>query len=232
MSAEPLTIHTDASDVGYGGYSASLRDIKIHGHWSAEQSGKSSTFREMSAILLVLKTCVQQIQHKKVKIFSDSQSACRIVQVSSRISEPQNIATDIFKICFLNDIILETQWIPRNENQIADCLSKTIDLDDWKLSPLLFDLLQKMWGPFTIQRFAASYNTQLPRFNSRFWSPEAEAVDAFTQNWSHEMNWICSPVSLIMRICKAKGTLVVPRHMSVCKAKGTLVVPSWPSAIF
>ena len=114
-------------------------------------------------------------------------------------------------------------FIPRNENQIADCLSKTVDLDDWKLSPLLFDMLHKMWGPFTIDRFAASYNTQLPRFNSRFWSPEAEAVDAFTQNWSHEMNWICPPVSLIIPVL---------RHMSVCNAKGTLVVPSLPSAIF
>ena len=119
--------------------------------------------------------------------------------------------------------MLETQWIPRDENRIADCLSKTVDLDDWKLSQLLFDMLHKMWGPFTIDRFAASDNTQLLRFNSRFWSPEAEAVDAFTQNWSHEMNWICPPVSLI---------LPVLRHMSVCKAKGTLVVLSWPSAIF
>ena len=50
---EPLTIHTDASGIGYGGYSASLRDLNIHGHWSAVQSDKSSTFRELLAILLV-----------------------------------------------------------------------------------------------------------------------------------------------------------------------------------
>ena len=105
---EPLTIHTDASGIGYGGYSASLRDLNIHGHWSAVQSDKSSTFRELLAILLVLKSCVKQIQLKKVKVFSDSQSACRIVQVGSRIPELQNIATDIFKICFTNDIMMET----------------------------------------------------------------------------------------------------------------------------
>ncbi len=87
MSLEPLTIHTDASGVGYGGYFASLRDSNIHGHWSAEQSGKSSTFRELFTILLVLKTSVNRLQHKNVKIFSDSQSACRIVQVGSRILE-------------------------------------------------------------------------------------------------------------------------------------------------
>jgi hypothetical protein len=40
VSLEPLAIHTDASGVGYGGYFASLRDVNIHGHWSAEQSGR------------------------------------------------------------------------------------------------------------------------------------------------------------------------------------------------
>ena len=160
-SLEPLTIHTDASGVGYGGYFASLRDVNIHGHWSAEQSGKSSTFRELLAILLVLRTSVKHLQHKKVKIFSDSQSACRIVQVGSRILELQNIEVDIFNICFINDIMIETQWIPRAENRIADVLSKTIDLDDWKLNPELFAMLHRAWGPFTIDRFAASYNTQL-----------------------------------------------------------------------
>ena len=223
MSLEPLTIHTDASGVGYGGYFASLRDANIHGHWSAEQSGKSSTFRELLAILLVLKTSVNRLQHKKVKIFSDSQSACRIVQVGSRILENQNIAVDIFNICFVNNIMIETQWIPRAENQIADVLSKTIGLDDWKLNPELFAMLHRAWGPFTIDRFAASYNTHLPRFNSRFWCPETEAVDAFTQNWSNETNWVCSPVALIIPVI---------RHMSVCKAKGILIVPCWPSAIF
>ncbi|CAB4019105.1 Integrase recombinase xerD-like [Paramuricea clavata] len=223
VSLEPLTIHTDASGVGYGGYFTSLRDVNIHGHWSVEQSGKSSTFRELSAILLVLKTSVQRLQHKKVKIFSDSQSACRIVQVGSRIFELQNIAVDIFNICFINDIMIETQWIPRAENRTADVLSKTIDLDDWKLHPELFVMLHRAWGPFTIDRFAANYNTQLQRFNSRFWCPETEAVDAFTKNWSNEANWVCSPVALIIPVI---------RHMSVCKAKGTFIVPRWPSAIF
>ena len=59
-----------------------------------------------------------------------------------------------------------TQWIPGEENPIADFLSKTVNLDDWKLSPLLFDMLHKTCGPFTIDRFAASYNIQLRRFNS------------------------------------------------------------------
>ena len=70
-----------------------------------------------------MKTCVNHLQHTKVKIFSDSQSACRIIEVGSRIPELQNIAIDIFKICFMNDIMIEAQWIPQVANQIADVLS-------------------------------------------------------------------------------------------------------------
>ena len=92
-----------------------------------------------------------------------------------------------------------------------------------EVKPALFEMFRKTRGPFTIDRLAASYNAQLPRFSSRFWCPETEAVDAFTQNWAHEMNWICPPVSLIIPVL---------RHMSVCIAKGTLIVPSWPPAIF
>ena len=78
-------------------------------------------------------------------------------------------------------------------------------------------------GAFAIDRFASNCNTQLHRFNSRFWCPEVEAIDAFTPNWSNGTNWLCPPIFLI---------IFVIRHMSVCKAKGTLVVPRWPSAIF
>ena len=87
VSLQPLQILTDAGGVGYGGYSASLRGFKIHGHWSLEQSIKSFTFRELLAILLVLKSSEKFLQHKKVKdVFSDSQSACGIVRIGSRVS--------------------------------------------------------------------------------------------------------------------------------------------------
>ena len=223
VSSEPLHIFTDASGVGFGGYIASLRELNIHGHWSPEQSVRSSTYRELLAILLVLESAVNYLKHKKVKVFSDCQSACRIAQVGSRIVDLHKIAVDIFHLCFVNDIMLEIQWIPRSMNQLADDLSKTLDLDDWQLNPKLFSMLHKKWGPFTVDRFASNYNKQLQRFNSRFWCPETEAVDSFTQNWSSELNWACPPVSLIISVI---------RHMSVCKAKGTLIVPRWPSAIF
>jgi hypothetical protein len=127
----------------------------------------------------VLKVFIKHLEHKRIKVFSDSQSACRIVLVGSRVPELQHIAVEIFNLCFFNDIQIESQWIPQTKNQIADALSKATDLDDGQLQPQLFNLLHAKWGSFTIDRFASSHNKQLPRFNSHFWCPEAEGGRLF-----------------------------------------------------
>ena len=79
-----------------------------------------------------------------------------------------------------------------------------------------------MWGPHTCDGFVSRYNAQLSRFNSRFASPGAEAVDAFSQDWSKDNNWICPPPGMIlqairhMRRCHASGTVIVPTGHLVC----------------
>ena len=79
------------------------------------------------------------------------------------------------------------------------------------------------WGPHLIDRFASYFNTQLPRFNSRFWNPTSEAVGAFTCNWGGENNWWCPPMYLIPEVLG---------HAKATHAKGTLIVPQWSSPPF
>ena len=97
------------------------------------------------------------------------------------------------------------------------------DHDDWSVHPDNFQRLERMWGPHTVDRFASLFNSQLPRFNSRFWNPGSEAVDAFTCDWLGENNWWCPPVYLVPRVL---------RHVQATRATGTLLVPKWPSATF
>ena len=51
-----------------------------------------------------------------------------------------------------------------------------------------FTFLNKVWGPFTIDRFASAENKKLERFNSLFWNPGTERVDAFLTSWEYENN--------------------------------------------
>ena len=87
------------------------------------------------------------------------------------------------------------------------------------IGSMIFHRLDLIWGPHTVDRFANVNNRQLERFNSRFWDPETEAVDAFTVDWGDDTNWWCPPVGLVPRLiqhaCKTKavGTLIVPQHL-------------------
>ena len=216
-------LFSDASDVAFGGFSASLDGVTASGMFTSEDLGQSSTFRELKAIYYVLLSCVEQLKQKKVKVFTDNQAAARIVSVGSSKVHLQSVAMSIFDLCFSNGIALEAQWIPRSQNERADLLSRFIDRDDWCVNPSVFRLLDAKWGPHTFDRFAAYYNAQLPRFNSKFASPGCSGVDALAQDWSAENNWICPPVSLIVDSV---------RHLMSCSGRGTLIIPEWPSAYF
>ena len=88
---------------------------------------------------------------------------------------------------------------------------------------MLFQWLDRIWGPHTIDRFASPRNTQLDRFNSTFYSPGAKAVDAFTCSWAEDNNWWVPPVHLVPRVI---------RHVQNTKSQGTLVIPKWLSSPF
>ena len=112
----------------------------------------------------------------------------------------QMIALSIFNICMSNEIdIQDSMWIPRIENQRADFLSRIIDIDDWGTTVDFFQLLDSLWGPHTVDRFANMNNTKLLRLNSLYWNPGSIAVDAFTSDWSGENNWLVPSVSMVSR---------------------------------
>ena len=83
-------------------------------------------------------------------------------------------------------VVVVPVWVPQEQNQLADYLSKLTDVDDWGISPDFFLWISTLWGPFTVDRFATWYNTKCLRFNSRFWNPGCEGMDALTQNWHGE----------------------------------------------
>ena len=143
--------------------------------------------------------------------------------VGSSKAHLQNIAIDIFQICLNYNIKLIPQWIPREKNELADDLSKVNDSDNWGIDFNCFKMLSRKYGPFTIDRFADERNKKLHKFNSKFFCPGSSAVDAFTENWVNENNWICPPINLIGSVIK---------HMKLCKCKGTLLIPIWTSAYF
>ena len=157
-----------------------------------------------------------KLRNERVRWFTDSQNVARILTVGSKKPSLQTEVLAIFATALANQVRIEPEWIPRDCNQKADYISRIVDYDDWSIDPAIFQQLDARWGHHTVDRFASYYNTQLPRFNSRFWNPGSEGVDAFTCDWRDENNWMCPPVCLIPRTI---------RHASKCSASATLLVP-------
>ena len=60
--------------------------------------------------------------------------------------------------------------------------------------------------------------TQLPRYNSPYSDPQSEAIDAMSQAWVQENNYINPPFWMIGRVLK---------KLEKDKATAALIAPIW-----
>ena len=193
LSSAVRVAYSDASGIGFGGYVVEHADKVLHGSWTVSEQSRSSTWRELVAVRRVLWEIAPLLVGYGVKWNTDNQNVVRILLAGSRKDDLQDQAVGIYSICAEHSVRLEPVWVPRDENVYADYVSKLAELDDWSLNTQVFQWLDDIWGPHTVDRFANNVNAQLNRFNSRFWSIGTEAVDAFTCDWSVDNNWICPP---------------------------------------
>ena len=216
-------VYTDASSFACAGFSVNSANSVVHKMWSPEEAKKSSTYRELKAVSITLRSLIDLLSNRTVKLFTDNQNVVRIISAGSMKSELQDLAIDIFYMCLYNGIVLEAEWVPREKNVIADSLSKVFDFDDWCVTELHFHFFNKMWGEFTCDIFADANNHKLSKFFSPYWCPGTAGVDAFSFDWSHFNCWLVPPVKLVAKTIK---------HLSLCRGYGTLVIPKWTSSNF
>ena len=192
-------------------------------NFEPRQSQTSSTSRELYAVMFGLRSFAHFFYNKSILWYTDNMAASKIAVKGSHIEHLQDMALTIDKIRQNFKIDFRIEWVSRDCIPLTDSLSKTLDADDWETTPALFYMLENKWGPHSIERFADSSNTKLPRFNSKFFCPNTETVDAFSVPWGDENNFLVPPVSLIPQVLN---------HLRSSNAEGTLIAPFWPSASF
>ena len=138
-------IFMDASNHAYGGFISNSNITEAYGMWAEQEQRHSPTFRELKAINNVIESCAPLLAHSKVKLFSDNQGACTIVDKGS----PQlilNQAAIDFCVCWLYTMIslICPLWMPRSENERADFIIKFFDKDDRKINPMIFYQLSQL----------------------------------------------------------------------------------------
>lgn len=216
-------VYSDASETGCAGYLVDIDDQPVFRSWSDIEKQQSSTWREVMGVLTVLESVGHLLEGQVCKWYTDNQNVANIVKNGSMKETLQSVVLGIFKLCNSRSIVIDVEWIPRTLNEKADYFSKLVDFDDWGTSVEFFTCLSEVWGPYSFDRFADCHNKKVVLFNSRFWTPGTEGVDAFAFDWSGHNNWIVPPISLIGKAIK---------HVQACKAVGTLIVPYWVSSYF
>ena len=90
------------------------------------------------AIYYILQCRRAFLQDKRVKVFCDNENAELFLLHGSSKPHLQIIAIAIFNHYLQNDFKIEAQWLLREQNQIADQLSRFADKDGWSINHEVF----------------------------------------------------------------------------------------------
>ena len=217
-----IRIATDASAFGWGGLVLSgPTAATAHEFFNPAERAESSTYRELLGAYRCLQSLVHLCRDRLVVLQVDAMNLLGIINKGSPKLPINELARNLFWFCLRHDIEVAVEWVPREENEEADEISKLLIPDDWMLNPRYFEWLDARWGPHTCDLFASSRNALCRRFFSLHWCPGTAGVNAFAYDWSMENPWINAPFRLIGRVWRTLASL---------QASATLVAPFWQSA--
>jgi len=187
-----------------------------HEYQSEAECGTSSTYRKLLGVIRCLRAMMHVCEGKLVVFQIDSQNLLGIVNRGSPQLHLNVLARELFWLCVERDISLKIEWVPREENALADELSKLLIPDDWGLSRAAFGQLEERWGSHTVDLFASGANNQCSRFYSLHGCRGSAGCDAFAFDWSGEIAWANCPYRMLGRVWRklrqdgATATLLVP----------------------
>ena len=221
-----VTILSDAGDQGYG---ATLRrggtvlDRDVTGTWKRSEVTKSSTWREMKAVIYALRHFEKDVRGKSVLIITDnSANASCLTKKNCKALGLIPLLREIWALSLDFGCVMKAEWTSRVNLRHQDQLGRLHpNSEDWTISNFVFQLLDRMWGPHTVDRFAMPFNAKTDRFNCPVRNIESEGCDAFSCDWSGENNWINPGLNLSWNAFD---------HLRSCRAVGTIIVPTWTSA--
>ena len=214
-----ITIHSDASNKGWG---AVLNgQSQTGGLWSREEETHHINYLELLAAFLAIKAFGKTWQSVTILLRMDNVTAVSYInQKGGTVSQLLcQLALTIWTWCVERNITLLAEHLPGRLNIQADEESRTAkDRCDWMLNQLVFHQINSVMGPLEIDLFASRLTRQLPRFYSWRPDPEAEATDAFMQNWAAYRGFANPPWCLIHR-CLTK--------LKKQTARMVLITPLW-----
>lgn len=214
-----VTITTDASKQGYGGY---MGKKFCQGVWSPEQKKKHINWLEMEAVFLTLKHFKADLANNAVQIRCDNTTVVQYLNKQGGTRSPQLCykTWDLWNLAVRFNMTLKAAHIAGKQNILADSLSRhRIRPTEWSLNRTVVQTIFHRWGYPVIDLFASAVNKQTQVFCSWIPHPEALALDALTISWENMFAFVFPPLCLVPKVL---------RHMSQFKCQIILIAPLWP----
>ena len=194
LKPEASTVIT--SDASLKGWGAACQERTTGGLWSTEEACFHINLLELKAAYLALQCFLKETVSTHVLMRLDNRTA---IAYLNRMGGPSfsplcQLAIDIWNWCLARQITLHAEYLPGTENTRADWESRHHhDSSNWKLCPSVFEALNYLMGPLSIDLFASRINYQLPVYCSWKPDPGARTVDAFSISWARETPYLFPP---------------------------------------
>ena len=142
-------VFSQACKHSYGGYILQKLGNEIaHGTFPQEEREKSSTYRGLAVVKYTLHSFSGLFSHQVVLWHSDNLNTARIIRNGRATDSPHALALEVFRFCLRHYIHIISQWVPREENELADSISKYCDTDNWVIDGETFHFIQSQFGFF------------------------------------------------------------------------------------
>ena len=219
QKAVDIQLATDASNTGWGGCITNT-NIECAGAWDLPTRALHINSKELLAVYLTLRSLVRHMRKKNVQVLTDNVTMCAYIYRMGGQDMFQTMVTKaIFLLCQEQGIHLTAKYFKGVLNTQADQLSRQCSTYEWILTPHVFQYLNKLWGPFTCDRFTSSLTTKVwGCFNSYFWNPGTTGVDALAQPWAGQNNFINPTFFLPDKILK---------KLAQERAEAVMIAPFW-----
>jgi hypothetical protein len=182
-----VVLTTDAASKNKG-WGATLqmdgKQHRAHGRWAPEEQRLDISELEMRGILNGVRSFKEQIRGRNMQVVTDNMVCKYTLPLGSRVETLRRLVKDIHdEVCNLDSTIVDVCWIPSELNVIPDWLSRYSDVNDWTLRGDKWAVVQQTWPELDVDRFSNGTDSKLPKYNTRWASPEApvETANALAQ---------------------------------------------------
>ena len=223
VAGDASAVATCALEVGEGEGTKLFTQNKLEG----DERRLSSGHRELLTVLRALQqepAFFDTLKNQTIIWLTDSTNLVSFLTKGTIKMKIQEHVMEVFRLLASFQIRLVPVHLKRSDFRIqwADEGSRSFDPDDWGIDTQSYRDLTRVWQP-TLDAFAHTSNAKCSKFYSYGAAPRSAGVDAFAQNWTDELAFVCPPVHLITDALK---------KIESTEMMAILVVPAWRTATF